>query len=140
MNPQEKDLLPGYFIHTIHDVFVTKKMFYFMYMPAQMRKYNDLKNEFKEKGYAINWNTGMLEKASLCGFGWIGLTHEKGDKKMAEDFIAYEIIGPYSQMRDAYKKIRKDYPSACNFYNVYLTDANITKKEENKTRIIFKIK
>ena len=81
----------------------------------------------------------MIEQAKYFGFGKIGLTHETGDWEIVGDFIAYKIVGDYNQMRSAYRKIQKDYPKAQNFYNVYLTDPNITKMEENITYIIFQV-
>lgn len=133
------NLLPDYFLHRIEARFVSKKMFYCVYMPVQMSKYNELKDDFRKNNLPINWEMGMIEKACVLGFWTIGLTHESGDWNIEEEFIAYKLIWDYSQMKDTYAKIRKDYPKSCNFYNLYLTDPNITKMEENITYIMFQV-
>lgn len=111
-------------------------------MPIQMSKYDQIKQEFTSK----NWDScmgpdgvGMIEQAKAFGFGRIGLVHETGDWKIDSEFIAYKIIGEYKQMRTAYKKIMTDYPNASNFLNLYRTDPNITKMEDNITYILFHI-
>jgi hypothetical protein len=110
-----------------------------MYMPVQMSKYNELKDDFRKNNMPINWEIGMIEQASLFGFGTIGLENASGSWKIEEEFVTYKVIGDYKQMKDAYSKIRKDYPKSCNFYNLYLTDPNITKMEENITYIMFQV-
>jgi hypothetical protein len=132
-------LLPDYFAHTLDTKLISKKMAYCAYMPIQMGKYNDLKEAFRYNKMPIDWNTGMIEQAKSFGFGKIGLAHETGDWEIHDDFIAYKIVGEYSQMRTAYRKIKQDYPTSENFYNVYLTDPNVTKVEENITYIVFQI-
>ena len=130
-------LLPDYFIHTIDAKFISKKMAYCIYMPIQMGKYNDLKEAFRYNKMPIDWTIGMIEQAKNFGYGRIGLAHETGDWTVQDEFIGYKVVWEYSQMRDAYKKIKKDYPHSRNFYNVYLTDPNITPVEENITYIVF---
>jgi hypothetical protein len=82
----------------------------------------------------------MLEHATLQGNGWIGLAHPEGDLHISQDFIAYEITGDYSQMKDAYAKIMQDYPQAEDYYNLYITDPSVTPMEENRTRILVQVK
>jgi hypothetical protein len=129
-----------YFKHTINDKFVTLKTFYIMWMPVQMNKYDELKNNFATANKQINWQTGMLEKAKAFGFGWIGLKDKDGDKEINQEFLAYKIIGDYKQMKDAYSKIMKDYKNIDQMYNLYLTDPKTTKIEENITYILFNLK
>lgn len=62
------NLLPDYFLHRIEARFVSKKMFYCVYMPVQMSKYNELKDDFRKNNLPINWEMGMIEKACVLGF------------------------------------------------------------------------
>jgi hypothetical protein len=55
---------------------------------------------------------------------------------ISQDFIAYEIVGDYRQMKDIYAKIMQDYPEAKDYYNLYLTDPSMTPMEENRTWIL----
>jgi hypothetical protein len=139
---QNLQLKDGYFKHVIKENFLTKSLFFFRFMPLQMNKYEELKKE-----YQTNWKVGMIEKATLVGNGWIGVQIKSEDKQLTsykhrvkhidEEFLAYKIIGDYSQLREVYGKIMKDYPQVKNYYNLYLTDPKITKKEENIAYILF---
>ena len=55
-------LLPGYFEHTVDAVFISKKMFYCMYIPMQMSKYSALKEECTKQEIPTNWEIGMIEQ------------------------------------------------------------------------------
>ena len=81
----------------------------------------------------------MIEHATLQGNGWIGLAHPEGDMHISQDFIAYEIIGDYSQMKEAYANIMQDYPQAKDYYNLYLTDPALTPMEQNRTWILLQV-
>ena len=81
----------------------------------------------------------MIEHATLQGNGWIGLAHPQGDTHISQDFIAYEIIGDYAQMKDVYAKIMQDYSQATDYYNLYLTDPAETPMEQNRTWILVKV-
>jgi hypothetical protein len=130
----------GYEPYTINTKFKTIKPFYFMYMPVPMSKYEDLKNIFKKENREIDFKIGMLEKSVMFGFGgWLGLAAVDGDKEIDQDFVAYRIVGDYSQIKTAYQKVMKDYPKAKELYSLYLTDPNITKKEENVTLILIEL-
>ena len=74
----------------------------------------------------------------MIGFGKIGLTHESGDWIVKDEFVAYKLVGDYAKMKDIYQQIMKDFPSASGFYNLYLTDPNVTPIAENITYILFK--
>jgi len=79
----------------------------------------------------------MIEKSVMFGFGgWLGLSAPDGDKEINKDFVAYRIIGDYSQIKSAYQKVMKDYPKIKELYTLYLTDPSVTKKEENITLIL----
>jgi hypothetical protein len=134
------DLKQGYFTHKINARFATLKPFYIMWMPMQMAKYEQLKNSFVQKKQEIDWSVGMIEKAKMFGFGWIGLSDKDGEEEVNQEFLAYKLVGDYKQMKVAYSKIMKDYPNIKEMYNLYLTDLNQTKPEENITYILFNLK
>ena len=109
------------------------------FMPVNMGDYTTFKEEFSQQYGGIDRESGMLEHATLQGNGWIWLAHPKGNLHISQDFIAYEIIGDYGQMKDAYAKIMQDYPQANDYYNLYLTDPSVTPMEKNRTWILVKV-
>ena len=130
----------GYELYTINAKFKTIKPFYFIFMPVPVSKYDELKNNFKKENRLIDFKTGMIEKSVMFGFGgWIGLAALDGDKEINQDFVAYRIVGDYSQIKSAYQKVTKDYPRAKQFYSLYLTDPSVTKKEDNITLILMEV-
>ena len=133
------ELLLWYFAYTIDTTFITKPMAFENFMPVNMKDYTTFKEEFNQEYGVINRENGMLEHATFQWNGWIGLAHPKGDTHIKQDFIAYEIIGDYGQMKDAYTKIMQDYPQAKDYYNLYLTDPATTPMEENRTWILIQI-
>ena len=130
----------GYEPYTINAKFKTIKPFYFMYIPVGMSMYDELKNIFKKENREIDFKIGMIEKSVMFGFGgWIGLAAPDGDKEINQDFVAYRIVGDYSQIKNAYQKVIKDYPQAKSLYSLYLTDPSVTKKEDNITLILMEV-
>lgn len=136
--PNALEIKVGYFLHKLNSNFVTKKVFYFLYMPVPMSKYEELKNDFTSAGKNINWTIGMIEKPKMFGYSWIGLSDVTGDTKIEGDFVAYKMVGNYTQFKSAWKKIMNDYPKMTEAYHLYLTDPNVTKMEENITYIVFR--
>ena len=128
----------NYFKHSVDARFVSKKLFFWFWKPVQMAKYDELKTEFRAKSWGIDFGIGMIEQATMIGFGKIGLTHESGDWIVKDEFVAYKLVGDYAKMKDIYQQIMKDFPSASGFYNLYLTDPNVTQIAENITYILFK--
>lgn len=133
------ELLPWYFAYSINTNFVTKAMQFENFMPVHMDDYTTFKQEFDQQYGKIHRESWMIEHATLQWNWWIWLAHPEWNIHISQDFIAYEIIGDYSQMQDAYAKIMQDYPQAKDYYNLYLTDPSITPIENNRTRILVQV-
>lgn len=133
------ELLSWYFAYSINTTFVTKPMEFENFMPVNMADYTAFKAEFEQRYGNIDRESWMLEHATLQWNGWIGLAHPEGDLHVSKDFIAYEIIGNYTQMKEVYVKILQDYPQAKDYYNLYLSDPAKTPMEKNRTWILIQM-
>jgi hypothetical protein len=132
------NLQEGYAMHHVDATFVTKKILFFFWMPITKGRYESLKSDFVQGGKTIDWNIGMIEEPKMFGFGRIGLSHFSGDMKVQGDFISYTMKGSYSQFKDIWPKIMKDYPNIKEAYHFYQTDPTVTKEEDNITVIAFR--
>lgn len=128
-----------YFEFDVNAKFMTKSMFYLMHIPMQMGNYTKLRDSAKSKWIDFDNCIGMIESAKAFWFGWIGMESSEGDKEVKGNFIAYEMVWDYKQMKQIYKKIMSDYPNSKNFYNLYRTNPSITPLEKNITYILFQI-
>ena len=129
----------NYFKHSLNHTFITHRPFYIMWMPMFMSCYQKLKNAVWP-GKEMDWSVGMIEQGKMLWRGriWVATSTGEWDRQLEWEFTAVEIIWAYSQMKTVYPQIMKENPHAKEYYTLYLTDPNETKKEENKTWILFR--
>ncbi|GAB4148812.1 MAG: hypothetical protein OHK0017_11930 [Patescibacteria group bacterium] len=138
-------LKQGYFLEKVHNKFFTLPGFYLMYLPIIV-PYDRLEKESEKFSLEPDEKfDGLIEKATGFGWGWIGMA-VKGQSGVSEqikeviaNFVGYEYVGKYSEMGKIYKKIMADYPTATDFYNVYLTKPGEVKPEQSITHILFRV-
>ena len=136
MSVLNSELKQGYFKYSINSKFTTRKMFFLMFIPIFKNGYQKLKQEAEKSG-GMDWSVGMIERATMFGNGWIGVPSNQGKMEINEEFYAYKVVGKYSNLREGYQKVMKDYPNAQKFYNIYITDPDVTPEAENITYIVF---
>jgi hypothetical protein len=134
----QSDIKEGYVMHHVDASFITKRMFFFFWMPVTKGRYESLKSDFVKDGKTIDWSVGMIEEPKMFGSGRIGLSDASGDMKVSGDFIAYTMKGSYAQFKDVWPKIMKDYPNIKEAYHFYQTDPTMTKEEDTITVIAFR--
>lgn len=131
------DIKDGYEKYSLNQTFFTKKVFMFFWKPVRMSVYEDIKNLFTSQNKELNIESiGMLEEPKFIGFGRVGLADPAGNTAISGDFIAYKMVGAYTQFKPAWMKIMKDYPKLKEGYHLYKTDPTKTKEEENITYIL----
>jgi hypothetical protein len=132
------EIKAGYESYTIDQAFTSKKLFFLFYSPIPKSAYDVFKKEYAASGKSIDWSVGMIEEPQLFGMSWMGLPDASGDKKIQGEFVAFKMVGDYSQFKTVWTKIMKDYPKLKEGYHIYKTDPSVTKTEDNVTYIIFR--
>jgi hypothetical protein len=138
-----ENLLPGYTILKLNHNFAIRNGLFVGFAPILV-PYNSLNSAAIDNN--LNpFRVGVIEKAASFGLGWIGVydqynTLKLNHKTVTGNYFAFEYVGKYSELRQAYQKVMQDYPTAYDFYNLYKNDPKTTKPKDLKTLIAFKIK
>lgn len=125
-----------YFTHRLNARFETRRPFYVMRKPLNMKCYKKLKEDVVDMD--IDRSVWMIEQATMFWRGMIGVASSDGDFVIDGEFTAYELLGDYKQMMKIYPQIMKENPEAKTFYTIYLNDPAEVPVEEYKTWILFR--
>jgi len=111
-------------------------VFYFLWTPMFMSKYNSVKNYFKDKD--VDMKYGMIESPRMIGFGFLGHKSDNGDYVIRGSFNKYVMNGPYTNFKNVWKMIMANYKNIVEAYHVYKTDVCEVPESEYVTEILWR--